>query len=148
MQGEKQEARKALHELMSADKPNTQKIMQQVELLGHIRTELQKKRVGMQLEIRIHGEVNATASEIELWSDGPAPANAMEIASVWGYSSQLVGRAVDIRHDGIQGAAVELMSGGRSDALAQTTSDVEGWFRFGPDDLAGASFLNVPLERP
>jgi Spy/CpxP family protein refolding chaperone len=52
LQGEKREARKTLHELMGADNPNTQKVLQQVELLGHIRTELQKKRVGMQLEIR------------------------------------------------------------------------------------------------
>lgn len=52
LRGEKQEARDALHDLMQADKPNSKKIMEQIELLGHIRTELQKKRVGMQLEIR------------------------------------------------------------------------------------------------
>lgn len=92
----------------------------------------------MQLEIRIHGEVNATASEIELWADGPATAGSVGITSVWGYSSQLVGRIVDIRHDGIVGAAVVLMAGDGADALARTTSEPGGWFRFDKSALAKA----------
>jgi hypothetical protein len=88
------------------------------------------------LEVRIHGEVNATASEVELWSDGPAPAGSLQVTSVWGVQSALIGRVVDLRYAGIPGAAVELRRGAEPDPLARTVASADGAFRFVTGDLA------------
>lgn len=89
----------------------------------------------MDLEIRIHGEVNATASIVELWANGPAPANSLYISSVWGLGSELIGRVVDLKYDPVDGADVSLVRPGSSKVLGRGKSRTGGWFKFGKDTL-------------
>jgi len=88
------------------------------------------------LEIRIHGEVNATVSEVELWSDGPPPTEALQMTSVWGVQGTLVGRVVDLRRDGVADVRVSLCRGDETVALAQAATGPDGSFRFSLASLA------------
>lgn len=85
------------------------------------------------LEIRIHGEVNATVSEVELWAPGPAPAESLQLTSVWCMQDRLSGRLVDLRRDGVAGAEIRLYRGTEAASLAQAGTAPNGAFEM---DLA------------
>ncbi|MHB1456294.1 MAG: glycoside hydrolase family 2 TIM barrel-domain containing protein [Armatimonadota bacterium] len=84
----------------------------------------------MKLEIKIHGEVNATLSTMELWSSGPASPDALKISSVSAIYSNLKGRAVDMTGSPIDGAAVKLINKADSTELASMKTGKDGWFEF------------------
>jgi hypothetical protein len=88
------------------------------------------------LEIRIHGEVNATVSEVELWSTGPAPAESLRITSVWCVLGSLTGRVVDLRYAGVAGAVVRLFRGADPGPLAETVAGPDSSFRVATGGLA------------
>jgi beta-galactosidase/beta-glucuronidase len=82
----------------------------------------------MTLAWKIHGEVNATVSIIELWADGPSP-HGLEIGSISGLPSALEGQVVDLAYNGVSGAQVSLTSTDSS-RDASTTTDTNGYFTF------------------
>ena len=84
----------------------------------------------MLLEIKIHGEVNATLSAIELWSSGPASPDALKLTSVSAVYSNLKGRVVDMIMKPIEDAVVKLTHKDDPNELASTRTDNEGWFEF------------------
>ncbi|MHB0998573.1 MAG: glycoside hydrolase family 2 TIM barrel-domain containing protein [Armatimonadota bacterium] len=84
----------------------------------------------MTLEIKIHGEVNATVSAVELWSSGPPSADALRVTSVSAVFSDLKGRVVDMTSDPIDGAVVKLVRRGTTGELASTQTGNGGWFEF------------------
>lgn len=71
------------------------------------------------LTIKIDGEVNATASEIELWASGP-PKSTLQL-TVAGTPDGIVGRLANLKHDAVSGAQVRLYPAGKDAALAATT---------------------------
>jgi beta-galactosidase len=81
------------------------------------------------LTIKIHGEVNATASIIELWSSGP-PKNTLRMTSVAGTLGGLTGRVVDLKNDGVKDAQIKLFAAGKNELLATTTTAKDGTFNF------------------
>ena len=94
----------------------------------------------MLLELKIHGEVNATASIIELWANGPSPQPSIRFEGVSGLVSELAGRVLDLAYEGVAGVEVGLYQDG-SPAMIQgspacandssfTITDSEGSFRF------------------
>jgi len=83
----------------------------------------------MSLELKIHGEVNATVSIIELWATAPPPVS-FQISGVSGVFSTLTGRALDLAYEGLAGAEVRLGRVGSRDALAITRTRPDGEFAF------------------
>ena len=81
------------------------------------------------LTIKIHGEVNATASIIELWASGP-PKKTLRLTSVAGTIGGLTGRVVDMKNEGVKGAQVRLTAAGKTQALATTVTSDDGSFGF------------------
>lgn len=81
------------------------------------------------LTIKIHGEVNATASIIELRASGP-PKKTLRLASVAGTVGGLTGRVVNLTNDGVKGARVRLIVAGRGKVLATTVTGDDGSFSF------------------
>lgn len=81
------------------------------------------------LTIKIHGEVNATASVIELWASGPAR-KKLRLASVAGALGGLTGRVVDLAHEGVKDAQVKLFSADKDTVLTTTTTNDNGLFDF------------------
>ena len=89
----------------------------------------------MLLELKIHGEVNATASIIELWAacpdpsgNGPSPEPPIRFEGVSGLHSELAGRILDLAYEGVPGLDVKLASEGNTPATAKTQPD--GSFSF------------------
>ena len=83
----------------------------------------------MSLAIKIHGEVNATVSIIELWANAPAPAKT-RLGPVWGSDSCLIGQVFDLAYEGLPGIEIGLRGPGSDDILARTKSDPDGGFAF------------------
>ena len=82
------------------------------------------------LTIKIHGEVNATVSVIELWASGP-PKKALRLSSVAAVPGGITGRVVDIAYEGVKDASVKLFAVGNDTALGATVTGEDGSFNFG-----------------
>ncbi len=82
----------------------------------------------MTLAWKIHGEVNATASIIELWANAPTT-NGLRIGSVAGLSSSLQGQVLNLTYDPVPTAQVSLATptGGQ---VAAAKTGPEGTFAF------------------
>jgi beta-galactosidase len=89
----------------------------------------------MLLEIKIHGEVNATASIIELWANGSSPQPPIRFEGVSGSYSELTGRLLDLAYDGVPNAEVHLSQAGN--LLATANTDSSGYFTFPREAFAG-----------
>ncbi len=84
----------------------------------------------LDLQLRIHGEVNATVSIVELWADGPPPRQSLYVSSVSGMIGDLSGQILDLAFDPVVGAEVELRLLHGDRPLAVTKSEIDGWFKF------------------
>ena len=84
----------------------------------------------MALQLRIHGEVNATVSIVELWANAPPKQDALRLSCVSGLVSELAGRVLDLAYEPVAGATVRLGRPGQSTPLANTQTQPDGWFRF------------------
>ena len=83
---------------------------------------------GMTLAWKIHGEVNATVSAVELWANARAT-NNLEVTSVAGWLSSLEGKVFDIASEPVTNARVTLSRiGGKQNLVTNTASD--GSFSF------------------
>lgn len=82
----------------------------------------------MKLEIRIHGEVNATVSVMELWANGEPRGPSLRISSVSAIYPGIMGRVVDRVYGVVAGAEVNLLSGSAAAPIASTTTGPDGWF--------------------
>ncbi len=91
----------------------------------------------MALELRIHGEVNATVSIVELWANAPAKHDALRLHGVSGVFADLAGQVLDLAYEPVAGAAVRLSRPGQTEPLATTESQADGWFRFPRSTFAG-----------
>jgi beta-galactosidase/beta-glucuronidase len=80
------------------------------------------------LEIRQHNGPNATVSIVELWSDGPAPAESLKIADVVGLFPDLSGKILDMAYEPVAGAEVGVFGPQRDKALATVKSGADGSF--------------------
>ena len=83
---------------------------------------------GMQLKIKIHGEVNATVSEIELWSSAAVP--SLQMGAVTALPDGLTGRVTNLAYDGVCGARVRLVRPSDSSTLATAETATDGRFAF------------------
>ncbi len=84
----------------------------------------------MHLQIRIHGEVNATASIVELWADRPPKEQALRLFSLSGLFGDLTGQVLDIAYEPVAAAEIRLSCAAADQPLAVTESQVDGWFVF------------------
>ena len=83
----------------------------------------------MALQLRIHGEVNATVSIVELWANAPPEQDVLRVATVSGLVGDLTGRVLDMTYEPAAGATVELLSAKASLPLATAATAGDGWFR-------------------
>ncbi len=83
----------------------------------------------MALVIKIHGEVNATASIVELWATGE-PVDPVRFHAVAGVPGGLAGRLVDLAYGGIRDARVRLLAQDDRKLLGEAVTDDEGSFSF------------------
>ena len=83
----------------------------------------------MALQLRIHGEVNATVSIVELWANAPPAQDTLRVATVSGLVGDLTGRVLDLTYEPAAGAAIELFADQASAPLATAATDQNGWFR-------------------
>lgn len=77
---------------------------------------------------KIHGEVNATVSIIELWANAPSP-RGLEVSSISGLPSSVEGQVIDLAYNGVSGAKVSIVAKDQSPATS-TTTDTNGYFTF------------------
>lgn len=82
------------------------------------------------LEWRIHGEVNATVSIIELWASSPPPGPSIRFGSIFGTQTELIGKILNLSYDGIEGVNVKLTSADKPSIVLETTTGVDGSFSF------------------
>ena len=82
----------------------------------------------MTLSWKIHGEVNATVSIIELWANKPA-INGLRFGPITGETGSLQGQVQDLTYDPVVGAKVRVYAGGKTNAPVATTG-AEGIFTF------------------
>ncbi len=82
----------------------------------------------MTLSWKIHGEVNATVSIIELWANARS-AQGLRISSMAGSMNDMQGQVLNLSYDGIAGANVILGNSNGSEKLI-TKTDTEGMFTF------------------
>jgi beta-galactosidase len=82
----------------------------------------------MTLSWKIHGEVNATVSIVELWANAPS-SQGLRISSLAGSMNDLQGQVLNLAYDGVPGAEVTLGSSSRQERLTAKT-DAEGMFTF------------------
>jgi hypothetical protein len=80
----------------------------------------------MTLLWKIHGEVNATVSIIELWANRPAM-NGLRFGPVIGLPDGLQGQVLDVAYDPVVGSEVRVYSGGKTNPPV-TTTGAEGIF--------------------
>lgn len=81
------------------------------------------------LQLRIHGEVNATVSIVELWANAPPKQDVLRLATVSGLFGDLAGRVIDMAYEPAAGATVELLSPPATAPLATATTAADGRFR-------------------
>ncbi len=89
------------------------------------------------LQLRIHGEVNATVSIVELWSTAPPKQDVLRVATVSGLVGDLTGRVLDMAYEPAAGATVDLLSSNSSVPLGTATTDADGWFRLPRETFHG-----------
>ena len=82
----------------------------------------------MTLSWKIHGEVNATVSIIELWANALGT-NALKITSIAGLPTSLQGQVFDQAYDAVAGAQISLSAPGGTATVATNTGP-EGIFNF------------------
>ncbi len=82
----------------------------------------------MALKIKIHGEVNATASIIELWANAPGP--TLQFGAVSALPDGLAGRISDVAYKGVDGIPVRLVRPSDSTTLAAVQTTMNGDFAF------------------
>jgi hypothetical protein len=82
----------------------------------------------MTLSWKIHGEVNATVSIIELWANKPA-INGLRFGPITGLPGGLQGQVVDLTYDPVVGATVSVSAGSKTNGPVATTG-AEGVFTF------------------
>lgn len=82
----------------------------------------------MTLAWKIHGEVNATVSIIELWANKPAT-NHLRFGSITGLPAGLQGQVLDVVYDPVVGAQVRVWAGGNTNTPTTKTGP-EGIFSF------------------
>ena len=92
----------------------------------------------MNLELRIHGEVNATVSVVELWADAPPAHPTIRIEGLSGLVGDLSGQVLDLAYDPAPDTTVRLFAPGATTALATATTGADGVFRFRREDFAGS----------
>ena len=80
----------------------------------------------MTLSWKIHGEVNATVSIIELWANAPAR-NGLEITPLVGLSTTLQGQVLNLAYDPVTNAQVRVGTSDNGNSLTATTGS-EGVF--------------------
>ena len=83
----------------------------------------------MTLSWKIHGEVNATVSIIELWANAPSKAQSRASLLSLVLSSGFDGQVIDLTYDGVAGARVSL-SGPDQKTIATTNTGPDGLFSF------------------
>ena len=105
--------------------PNAQAVRLIVKIPASV---VQSGKIALQL--RIHGEVNATVSIVELWGNAPPQHDTLRLSCVSGLVSELAGRVLDLAYEPVGGATVSLWRPGQSVSLANTASQPDGWFRF------------------
>ncbi|SPE59352.1 putative Beta-galactosidase [Verrucomicrobia bacterium] len=74
----------------------------------------------MTLSWKIHGEVNATVSIIELWANAPA-CPGLQLGSLAGLPASLQGDVLNLTYDAVPGARITLSAPGRAEAAATNT---------------------------
>ncbi len=87
----------------------------------------------MTLSWKIHGEVNATVSIIELWANKPKP-NHLRFGPITGMTSGLQGQVLDAAYDPVVGAQVRVWEGRNTNAQAAMTG-AEGVFSFSRSEV-------------
>ncbi len=93
----------------------------------------------MALKIKIHGEVNATASVIELWASEPPPGPSFRMGPTAATPDGLTGRITGLKYDGIGGVAVRLVRPSDSKTLAATETRPDGVFTFSRSSIEDAT---------
>ncbi|HOX59139.1 MAG TPA: glycoside hydrolase family 2 TIM barrel-domain containing protein [Candidatus Paceibacterota bacterium] len=87
----------------------------------------------MTLAWKIHGEVNATVSIIELWANKPA-INGLRFGSITGLPGGLQGQVLDAVYDPVVGAQVRIRDDGNANTPT-ATSGPEGIFGFARKEI-------------
>jgi hypothetical protein len=87
----------------------------------------------MLLSWKIHGEVNATVSIIELWANAPAR-NELRVASLAGLPSSLEGEVLNLTYDPVPGATVSLSTPSEIKTMSTVTGP-GGVFSFARRDV-------------
>ncbi|MGO8746656.1 MAG: glycoside hydrolase family 2 TIM barrel-domain containing protein [Thermoguttaceae bacterium] len=87
------------------------------------------QRGRMALQLRIHGQVNATVSIVELWASVPPKQDVLRVATLSGLVGDLTGRVLDMAYEPAAGATVELLSSNASAPLATTVTAGDGRFQ-------------------
>jgi hypothetical protein len=82
----------------------------------------------MSLAWKIHGEVNATVSIVELWANAPA-SNGLQIASMAGWWNSLQGKVLDAAYEPVTNAKVTLSRLNAGPTTAANTG-ADGTFSF------------------
>ena len=85
------------------------------------------------LSWKIHGEVNATVSIIELWANRPA-AGGLRFGPITGQPGGLQGQVLDLTYDPVIGAQVKGWAPGNTNGPI-TTTGAEGVFTFSRKDI-------------
>ena len=83
----------------------------------------------MGLTIKIHGEVNATVSAIELWATGE-PVAGVRLHTVAGIPGGITGQVVDLAYEGVKDIPVKLFARDNDKALGETITGEDGTFNF------------------
>lgn len=94
------------------------------------------------LTIKIHGEVNATASIVELYSTQRAK-QTLRLGSVVGADATITGQVLDLAYDGVKGAEVKLYPAAKDTLLATTRTGDGGWFNFDSKLCKGKGDIRV-----
>jgi hypothetical protein len=87
----------------------------------------------MTLSWKIHGEVNATVSIIELWANKPTP-GGLRFGPITGQLNALQGQVLDLTYEPVVGAEVKAWAHGMTNAPVATTGP-EGLFTFRRQDI-------------
>src|ERR1019366_1610827 len=87
----------------------------------------------MTLAWKIHGEVNATVSMIEVWANRPAN-NALRFGSITGLPAGLQGQVLDVAYDPVVGAQVSVWADSNANTPTTKTGP-EGIFSFSRKEI-------------
>ncbi len=83
----------------------------------------------MALELRVHGEVNATMSIAELWASTPPAGNTLRLEDVSGLVGDLGGQVLDLAYDPAPGATIRLFRPDSVEPLATAIAGPDGSFK-------------------